>query len=154
MSQTALNEQLLATWLGLSAVLRNDRFMRELSFNEAFICGLTERQRQDNPAHPFLAMGELCRQTRMLKSQVHRVISGMEQKGLATRHRAPHDKRVVYVGMTDRCRALYAREHARILTIVDYIINDLGTDDIVRTIQLLDRIIGSVDRYIKQGENI
>lgn len=148
-AQEPLNETLLGAWLTLSAVLRNERFVEELSFNEAFLCGILERQRAACPDAPYLPMRDLCRETRMLKSQLNKVIMDLEEKGLATRRRLVGDRRLVYVELTQAGRALYAREHARILEIVDKVIFQLGEAESENTIACLYGIIRAVDALME-----
>lgn len=143
--QEPLNEALLGAWLTLSAVLRNERFVERLSFNEAFLCGILERQRVAYPQAPYLPIRDLCRETRMLKSQLNKVITDMEEKGLVQRRRLSGDRRLVYVELTEAGQAQYGREHARILEIVDRVIKQLGTEEAENTIACLYGIIRAVD---------
>ena len=43
------NEKLLSAWLNLSASLWNERFVRTMSFNEAFILNLLVKNSKENP---------------------------------------------------------------------------------------------------------
>lgn len=141
-----LNERLLGVWLGLSAVLRNDRFTQKISYNEAFVCSLLARRQAQKPEHPRLTMGDLRGETRMIKSQVNKVVTDLEQKGFVERRRADHDRRVVCVELTEKGRAVYTQEHDRILAFVDRVIDDIGKRDAHRTVKLLGKIIVCVDR--------
>lgn len=140
-----LPEELLGAWLALSAVLRNERFMDTLSYNEAFLCGLLERQRVACPAQPCLPIRELCSSTRMLKSQLNKVITDLEEKGLVCRRRLAGDRRLVYVELTAQGQALYAREHAHILGIVEQVITQMGEPAVRGAIGSLQEIIHAVD---------
>ncbi len=71
-----LNEKLLNAWLTLSSVVNNERIVSSIPFNEAHVCNLLYRQRMENPG-VFLTATELCARTRMLKSQMNKVLASL-----------------------------------------------------------------------------
>lgn len=86
-----MNEELLEAWLRLSTILCNDRIVSEMPYNEALICNiLYRRQRQDKKGTTTAT--DLCRQTKMLKSQMNRTLQSMEDKKIITRRRSDTDK--------------------------------------------------------------
>lgn len=148
-----LQEALLAAWIDLSAVLRNDRIMSEhLSYNEAVLCGLLEKQRAACPEAPWLPIRELCAQTRMLKSQVNKIIMDMEERGLALRRRLAGDRRLVFVELTEKGRETYKLEHARVLAIVQRVIANIGEREALAATELLNTLCSTVVNIIDQGE--
>ena len=62
----ALSEELLTAWLRLTGAINNQRLVDGLSFNEAVVCGLLEREGRRGG---FLTASELCAKTGILKSQ-------------------------------------------------------------------------------------
>ena len=78
MDQT--REELLRAWMSLSAYIRGNRLLRELSMNEMLVCNLLYR-RQEEGGPPVTAT-ELCARTQLLKSQVNHILTAMESRGL------------------------------------------------------------------------
>ena len=153
MNNLNVNEKLLEVWLKLSAVLRNQRFMSDLSFNEAFICSLIDKQKREFPDHPYLPIREICNYTRLLKSQVNRTISELEQRGLVERFRQKGDRRLVYVRLCEEKMHIFQQEHESILAFVDRLIARIGIDDTLMTIKLLNKISNQVELLLDEGDN-
>lgn len=140
-----MNEALLAAWLRLSAVLRNERFMQgDFSYNEATICGLLEQRRQKYPEEPHLSIRAVCDRTKILKSQANKLITGLEARGVIRRFRLGGDRRFVYVALTEEGRALYGKEHARVLEIVDRVIAVIGEGEASASIAALTTLTKAV----------
>ena len=93
MDQT--REELLRAWMSLSAYIRGNRLLRELSMNEMLVCNLLYR-RQEEGGPPVTAT-ELCARTQLLKSQVNHILTAMESRGLIERARSQADRRVVSI---------------------------------------------------------
>lgn len=125
---TEKSEKLLSAWLNISASLWNERFVRTMSFNEAFILNLLVRNSKENPYHPLLSATDLCTATGLLKSQMNRTLNNLEEKGYITRLKSKNDKRVFFVSLTPAGRAAYNKEHEHILDIVNRIASQLGED--------------------------
>ena len=98
-------EQLLSAWLTLSSTLWNERIVTGMTFNEAFVCNLLSRQ---DAAQPLTAT-DLCQRTKLLKSQMNKVLSEMERKGYIQRIRSEKDKRQVLLHLTEAGQAAYAK---------------------------------------------
>lgn len=130
----ALNERLLTAWLQLSVNLTNERVVSAMPFKEALVCNLLSKAggRQ-------VTATELCEETKMLKSQMNRVLTSLEEKGLICRERSVTDKRQVYVTLAREPErtALFREEHARNLRVVDEVIARFGAE---RTEQLVGEL--------------
>ena len=98
-------ERLLSAWLTLSSTLWNERIVTGMTFNEAFVCNLLSRQ---DAAQPLTA-SDLCQRTKLLKSQMNKVLSEMERKGYIQRIRSEKDKRQVLLHLTEAGQAAYAK---------------------------------------------
>ena len=82
-----MNEELLEAWLRLSTILCNDRIVSEMPYNEALICNILYRQEMQKEDKKLTAT-DLCKQTKMLKSQMNRTLQCMEEKKIITRQRS------------------------------------------------------------------
>ena len=119
-------ERLLSAWLTLSSTLWNERVVSGMTFNEAFVCNLLSHQAEEAPDQPLTATA-LCERTRLLKSQMNKVLSEMEKK----------DKRQIFLHLTDEGKQAYAKEHAGITAILTALVAELGEK---RTLQIADAV--------------
>ena len=120
-----LNEALLGAWLRLSTSINNSRVVSEISFNESLICNILFRNASEHPEQKLTAT-DLCRETRILKSQMNRILTQLEKKNLITRERSPEDKRKIFVHLTTEQSNAYLKQHEHILILLDSIIDKLG----------------------------
>ncbi|MBE6008552.1 MAG: winged helix-turn-helix transcriptional regulator [Lachnospiraceae bacterium] len=144
------NEKLLSSWLTLSASLWNERFVRTMSFNEAFILNLLVKNSKENPHHPLLSATDLCAETGLLKSQMNRTLNTLEDKGYIARLKNKNDKRIFFVSLTPVGRAAYNKEHEHILDIVDRIASQLGeerTENTAATLNELTAAFKNIERW-------
>lgn len=129
-------ERLLSAWLTLSSTLWNERVVSGMTFNEAFVCNLLSHQAEETPDRPLTATA-LCERTRLLKSQMNKVLSEMEKKGYIQRLRSTQDKRQIFLHLTDEGKQAYAKEHAGITAILTALVAELGEK---RTLQIADAV--------------
>lgn len=144
-----LNEALLSAWLRLSTSINNSRVVSEMSYNESLICNILYRNATENPEQHLTAT-DLCRESRILKSQMNRILSQLEKKNLITRERSPEDKRKVFVRLTSGMSNTYLKQHDQILQLMDTIIEKLGEDQAKDVIRSLNGISDVADEVIKQ----
>ena len=137
-------ERLLSAWLTLSSTLWNERIVTGMTFNEAFVCNLLSRQ---DAAQPLTAT-DLCQRTKLLKSQMNKLLTTLEGKGFICRARSEEDKRVILIRLTDAGRAAYLAEHEHIAGILSQLIDTLGedraralTDGINEAVSALEHIV-------------
>ncbi|MBR4606702.1 MAG: MarR family transcriptional regulator [Lachnospiraceae bacterium] len=101
-----LMEDLLGAWMAMSIGIKGNRILKALSFNEMVICRLLYRAGQEGRE---ITATDLCHETRLLKSQVNKVLSDLEEKGLLYRHRDSADKRRVFLKMTEEQKGIYLK---------------------------------------------
>lgn len=143
-----LNEVLLGAWLKISTAINNSRLVSEMSYNESLICNILYRNATEDPEH-FLTATDLCNETKILKSQMNRILSQLEEKNLITRNRSSQDKRKVYVQLTTEQSNAYLKQHAQILELLDDIIEKLGEEKTLEIINALNGISAVAGEIIK-----
>lgn len=146
-----INEELLTAWLKTCAAIRNDRIVADtvLSFNEIHICNLLYRARAAGKV--FLTATDLCQSTGLLKSQMNKVLTGLEKRGMIIRERSNEDKRKICICLNEENISVYEKEHQRILDFVDLLIGKLGEEDTLNTIRLLNTISADVMNILKEA---
>lgn len=133
-----LHESLLNSWLRLSTSINNARLVSEMTYNESLICNILYNQSKTNIS-PITAT-ELCQMTNMLKSQMNRTLTHLENKNMITRERSEVDKRQILITMNlEQCHT-YEKQHAQILKILDAVIANLGEEKTLNTIHTLNQI--------------
>lgn len=148
-----LNETLLLSWIHLSTSVNNSRFVTEMSYNESLVCSILYKHQSENP-DTLLTATDLCQATKMLKSQMNRILNQLEKKNMITRTRSTMDKRQVYVGFNFDQAELFEMQHKQILSIIDRIIEELGEEKVNESIVLFNEISDVADRlFYEKGEN-
>lgn len=133
-----LHESLLNSWLRLSTSINNARLVSEMTYNESLICNILYNQSKANRS-PITAT-ELCQMTNMLKSQMNRTLTHLENKNMITRERSEVDKRQILITMNlEQCHT-YEKQHTQILKILDAVIANLGEEKTLNTIHTLNQI--------------
>lgn len=120
-------ENLLQAWMSMEVCIRGNRLLSDFSMNEMLICNTLYQQRQSGGS-PVTAT-DLCVQTRLLKSQMNRILTSMEYRGLIRRERSTTDKRVIYVHLQEEALPRYLQEHEHVLQIVEAVCSELGDED-------------------------
>lgn len=141
-----LNEALLDAWLLLSTTVVNPRLVSELSYNESLVCYILYRHMRANPEQRLTAT-DLCRETKILKSQMNRILQQLEQKQFIQRQRSTIDKRQIHIQLNwDKAHA-YEAQHQKSLQLVDTIIQELGVDRAKEAIQVITAVSGIVNQW-------
>ncbi|MFR8977308.1 MAG: transcriptional regulator, SarA/Rot family [Christensenellales bacterium] len=115
-------DRLLAAWLSLTSTLWNKRLVSTLTYNEAHVLGILLRAEdtgRDCTATTLIA------QTRLLKSQMNKVLTTLEGKGFLLRMRSEADKRVILIHLTEAGSGHLA-EHEHIAAILNQLIDTLS----------------------------
>lgn len=149
---TILSEKLLDSWLNLSMNLWNERLVSFMSYNEALVCHLLYQKKVADPSAPYLTLMQLSSQTRILKSQMNKTITSLEQKGFIERERSETDKRIVYITLSSKNLDLYVKEHINVLRLVDEIIADLGEERSQLAIEIFDAIATKISVVMEKGK--
>lgn len=138
-----LEEELLAVWLRLTSVIDNQRLSASrsvprgeapLPFNEAVVCGLLARAQDQGRC---LTASDLCRQTRILKSQMNAILRSLERKGVVDRRRSQGDRRRIELRLLPEGLARYQEGHQQIRELVSRIISEMGEEKIRVLLPLL-----------------
>lgn len=139
-------EELLNAWLYMSANVWNRRIVRKLSFNEAFVCNLLYRRWQE-PDGGKITATYLCEETRLLKSQMNKILNKLEKDGIVERKRSNSDKRRVYILFTEKGRKIYEEEHSGILNLLDAIMENFSEEEVKGIYRLFHTIADGVADY-------
>lgn len=144
-----LNERLLDAWLSLSSTVSNERIVCYMPFNEAFICHLLYNQLKLDP-NQYLTATELCEKTRMLKSQMNKILNGLEKKGLIQKMRSSLDKRVVFIVLCQDQLEIYQNEHTHIIGLIDDLIEKLGIEEANQVLQTFHKVSDTFNQLINE----
>ena len=107
-----------------------------MSYNETHICNLLYRAKMEHKG--ALTATDLCKKTGLLKSQMNKVLTGLEKRGMIIRKRSNEDKRQIVIQLNDENLSVYEKEHQRILDFVDRLIAQLGDTDANEAIRLMN----------------
>ncbi len=138
-----LTEDLLAAWLRLTTVIDNQRLTaahgaaageKPLSFNEAVVCSLLARAGEEGGC---LTATDLCRRTRILKSQMNAILRSLERQGLIERRGSGTDRRRVELRLRPAGLAHYRETHRRIRELVDRLVAEMGEERVAVLLPLL-----------------
>ena len=124
---TKIGEDLLAAWLNLSSTLWNTRIVSSMTYNEAHVLGILMRHSEDS--EPMTAT-DLIRRTRLLKSQMNKILTTLEKQDYISRVRSNADKRLIHIRLTETGKAAYLAEHKSVESILNALIAQLGTERI------------------------
>jgi len=142
-----LNEALLGAWLKLSTAINNSRLVSEMSYNESLICNILYRNVAECPEKTLTAT-DLCDETKILKSQMNRILTQLEEKNLIIRERSSEDKRKIYIRLTSDQSNAYLKQHEQILKLLDDVIAKLGKEQTKEIIRALNGISDVADEII------
>ena len=151
-NKNSLPEELLDSWLNISMKLWNERCVSHLSYNESLVCHLLNSKRLADPAHPHLTLMQLSKETGILKSQMNKTITSLEERGMITRVRSTEDKRIVYITLLDNKENDFYIQHEEILRIVNHVIGDIGTEKAAAAIDIFNSIAESMTGYMEEND--
>ncbi len=149
-SHHTLSESLLDAWINLSFTLWNERFMTDLTFNEACICNFLYHQACNSPEAPLTAT-DLCQKTQLLKSQMNKILSQMERKGYIYRVRSEKDKRQFLIYLSDDGLSAYQKEHTNIAAILEQVVAALGEEKALLTAKILTDACEAFQKVTKES---
>ena len=129
---------LIRAWVSLSSMLKNSRFTKELSYNEAIVMLLLYEAGEEP-----VSLKEITTSTHMLKSQVNRTVNALEAKGLLERCDCEGDRRVAYVRLRKEKIELFLQVHASSMAIARQISDIIGPEDTANFIRIADKLADS-----------
>lgn len=136
---TDKNEVLLGAWLRLSTSINNSRLVSDMTYRESLVCNILYRNHILCPDR-LLTATDLCKETKVLKSQMNRTINQLEAKNIVTRQRSHLDKRKVYIRPNMDQSSAYHKQHEKILELLDNVMKRLGEQGTEDAICLLNTI--------------
>ena len=71
---------------------------------------------------------DLIRRTRLLKSQMNKILTRLEECGYITRVRSAQDKRMIHVLLTEEGKIAYLKEHEGVEAILHQLVSRIGAD--------------------------
>ena len=138
-------EQLLDAWLNLTSTLWNTRIVSSLSYNEAHVMGILLRC--STKEAPMTAT-DLIRRTRLLKSQMNKILTRLESRGYITRVRSAQDKRMIHVQLTQEGETAYLEEHKGVEAILHQLVGKIGAERALSVAKDLSEIIDALDTIV------
>jgi DNA-binding MarR family transcriptional regulator len=96
-----------------------------MTYNEAHVLGILLRHSSDE--RPMTAT-DLIRRTRLLKSQMNKVLTTLEKYGFITRVRADADKRMIHIRPTEKGKDAYLEQHKGVEVILSQLIERIGAE--------------------------
>ena len=145
MSESSVQEreELLQAWIDMSLRVRGNRLVSGLSFNEIVICRILYERKMKGEA-PVTA-AELCRRMQLLKSQINKILTGMERRGLIERVRSESDRRKMELCLKPGAEKIYEQAHERILVIMGHVCSRMGADHAQQLTVLMREAVCSMD---------
>ena len=138
-------DKLLDAWLSLTSTLWNTRIVSSMTYNECHILGILLRRRGDSA--PQTAT-DLIARTHLLKSQMNKVLTTLEDKGFITRERAQNDRRMVHIHLTPAGETAYIDEHVHIYAFLKALIDRIGEEKALSIAAELNQITGVLDEIL------
>lgn len=136
-------EALLQAWIEMSLMVRGNRLVSGLSFNEIVICRILH-QRQLQGGTPVTAT-ELCKKMQLLKSQINKILTSMEHSGMIERVRSQSDRRRIEIRLMPKALETYQASHEGIMDIMNYVCSRLGEENAQQLTRLLQEVVAAVD---------
>lgn len=145
-------EQLLDAWLNLTSTLWNTRVVSSLPYNEAHIMGILLRRSE---AESPMTATDLIGCTRLLKSQMNKILTRLESRGYITRTRSAQDRRMIHVRLTEAGKTAYLAEHKGVEALLGQLITKIGEARALSVAKDLSEIAAVLDALVPPpGKNI
>ena len=128
----------------MSICIRGNRILADMSLNEMLVCNQLYRHRDDPEA---ITASDLGRYTRLLKSQINKILSTMEEKGLIERTNSDQDRRKVFIHLRADAVDRYLQEHGRVMELMDQIVRDMGAENAETLTALMHSAIESTEQF-------
>lgn len=138
-------DKLLDSWLNLTSTLWNTRLVSSLTYNEAHVMGLLLRHSTE--ANPMTAT-DLIHRTRLLKSQMNKILTALEARGYITRTRSDLDKRMIFIRLTQEGTEAYLEEHKGVNAILNQLISKIGPERALHIAKELGEITEILDGIV------
>ena len=132
------SEEAIAAWMQLIAAVENRRVVSGLSFNEALVCNLLARRREEGGC---LTASELRLKTRILKFQMNAILRSLERRGVISRQQSRQDRRQIEIRLLPEGSASYEAAHRRVLALARRLVDAMGEEPVRQLIPLLHQVV-------------
>ena len=99
-----------------------------------------------------LRMSEISGEVEISKPALSQIVNKLENKGLVERIFSKEDRRATYLAFTPKGLEIYRREHNEMVTAINNIVAQMGTEDTKEFIALLNRFDDIVSKYLQDKE--
>lgn len=140
-------EALLHAWMDMNVRIRGNRLLRKLSFNEMMVMSILYRHHDVEEA---MTATELGAHMRLLKSEMNKLLSSMEQRKLILRSASTRDRRKIELHINPAMLSLYLEEHERVMRYLDRIERTIGHEEVAHLALLLQQATQAVDEEAAQ----
>ncbi len=89
---------------------------------------------------------ELARRVGVTRSAISQIVSKLEERDVLVRSDAPDDKKIAYVEFSPKAYDLFNKECARVNTIMEKVVNEVGERKMETWLAECDEIIETVRR--------
>lgn len=145
--QETISELLISSWLRLTTVISKERIVSNMPYNETIVYKILYQNTKKETDR--LTATDLCKETKMLKSSMNRTLNSMEEKGLIHRIRSKTDKRNVYIELNKEKMDVYLSQHAKIVQLVDTLIEKYGKDKAMEIYKTFEEISDIAQEVMK-----
>ncbi len=135
-------ENLLASWVKLSGIIKNSRITKGLMYNEAVVMYMLYKS-YEKDSESMVSIKEIVEETKMQKSLVNRTVNSLEEKGLLLRCEAEGDRRMTYVKCVAGSLETFLKVHEESLSIAEGIIDIIGEEDAEAFIRIVSKLLAS-----------
>jgi len=91
---------------------------------------------------------DLIRRTRLLKSQMNKILTTLEGRGFISRTRAQEDRRMIHIRLTAEGKAAYLEQHKAVESILTQLIERIGAEHALSVAQDLSAITEILDEIV------
>lgn len=135
-----LEEELLIAWIKANSKIRNHRYVKDMTYNEAIILGLLYQAQTNEENSRLLQLKDLCQETKMLKSAVNRYVNNLEKKQYLRRIKLAGNNKSVYLILELEAIETYQKMHKEIIAIIKPLIEKLGKEKTQELVSLLTEV--------------
>ena len=132
------NLELLDAWMNMTANIKVNRLLHDMSLNEMFICSYIYRFNK-------ASFKQLIEKTNLLKSQMNRQINDLIEKGFVIKNTDDKDKRKIILEMTEKGKEVYLKEHEKVVALISRVTKELGNKKSASLAKLMKEAVGVLD---------
>lgn len=131
-----LKEELIRTWIELTGIIKNNRIMKSISYNEGIILNYTYKAYQNRQG---IYVQEILKRTRMLKSLCNRTINQLAAKGFIYRKQEKNQLRIFFCPEKEE---EYMKIHRETMEYIQPILDIWGVEETQNFINSIRKLTG------------